>query len=158
MIRKKIIYGCESRGDSHSPYLTRYTLLDTTSLQICLHVFHRSDAAELHDHPWPFASLILWRGYIEEVAQKYYVNRDRTSDGFLAGWVSWSRLNGLVSRKRKWPGMVIFRKAQHAHRVELIDGKPAVTLVFMGRKIRDWGFFTSRGWESFKSYFERMGC
>lgn len=58
--KSKIIYGCESRGDGGSPYLTRWTLRETTLGSLYLHHFHRSDADENHDHPWPFVSLILW--------------------------------------------------------------------------------------------------
>lgn len=131
MISKKVIHGCESRGDDKSPYLTRYTLIDRDRYQLCVHVFHRSDADELHDHPWPFASLILWRGYVEQTP------------------------NG---RSRKWPGMLLFRRANHAHRVELIDGKCAATLVVMGKRERDWGFFTAFGWQEWRAYFRERGC
>lgn len=67
-LRKKIIKGCESRGDSQSDYLTRLTILEPKSRNwaIYLHKFHRSDSPEHHDHPWSFVSVILWRGYFEE--------------------------------------------------------------------------------------------
>lgn len=145
-IGKKIIYGCEARGDADSPYLTRYTLLSTPWLQVCMHVFHRSDADELHDHPWPFVSLILWRGYIEEVTC-------RVCFGCEFGGPCDS-----TSRHRKHPGMVLFRDAEHTHRVELIDGKRAVTLVFMGARQRTWGFYTPKGWQRWMDYFKERGC
>ena len=128
---KKIIYGCESRGDHDQPYLTRYTLIERKNWQLCLHVFHRSDADEHHDHPWNFISLILWRGYVEETP---------------------------VGKKRKYPGMVLFRKAAHRHRVELVNGKKAVSLVLMGKRTRQWGFFTSKGWQSWTRYFIERKC
>lgn len=131
-MKKKIIYGCEERGDALSPYLTRYTLLDIPDrLQICIHVFHRSDADDMHDHPWPFLSLILWRGYNEE-----------TPSG----------------KRRKWPGMLLIRNAEHRHRVELINGKRAISLVIMGKRKRDWGFFTKSGWIQWQKYFFEKGC
>ena len=43
-MKKTIIKGCESRGDADSPYLTRYTLIERPNWQLCVHVFHRSDA------------------------------------------------------------------------------------------------------------------
>lgn len=131
MFAKKIIYGCEERGDANEPYLTRYTLLSRKSFHICLHVFHRSDAEDLHDHPWDFVSLILLRGYIEQ-----------TPSG----------------RKRVWPGMLLFRKATHQHRVELVRGEKAITLVVMGKRIREWGFFTKAGFVKWKRYFIQKGC
>jgi len=141
MFGKKIIYGCESRGDGNSKYLTRYTLIDTRWLQVCLHIFHRSDADELHDHPWPFASLILWRGYREIFATS-----------------PWAANHRFHQSRRVWPGMLLFRDKTHAHRVELIDGKRAVTLVFMGKRSREWGFYTKRGWQLWTEYFRDRGC
>lgn len=131
MITKKIIYGCETRGDSQSPYLTRYTLFQAKSFQVCLHIFHRSDSPELHDHPWPFVSFLLWRGYAEET---------------------------IKGKSRKWPGMVLIRPPEWTHRVELIDEKPAITLVIMGKRVREWGFITQRGWQLWRDYFLERGC
>ena len=131
MINKKVITGCEARGDAESPYLTRWTLLQTRFGNLYLHQFHRSDADTMHDHPWPFVSLILWRGYIEETPK---------------------------GRRRKLPGMLLFRRAEHVHRVELIHDRPAVTLVFVGNRQRDWGFHLPTGWLEWREYFRRMGC
>jgi hypothetical protein len=129
---KQVIYGCESRGDEKSPYMIRYAFPRVGPVRMCLHVFHRSDADDLHDHPWPFVSVILWRGYFEQCAG------DRL--------------------KRKWPGMILIRPATHAHRVQLVDGKRAVSLVFMGRRVREWGFFTRQGWKLWTKYFAENGC
>lgn len=116
MITKRIVYGCEAHGNANRKYLVRYTLLDCFRLQICLHVFYSSDGTnDFHDHPWLFISLILWQGYIEE-----------TPDG---------------KRRRRWPGMILFRRAIHQHRVELVNEKPAITLVLMGRRKREWYFY-----------------
>jgi hypothetical protein len=128
---RKTIYGCEARGDGQSAYLTRYTLIDRPAWQLCVHVFHRSDADDLHDHPWPFVSLILWRGY-----------REQTPDRI----------------RRRWPGSLAFRPARWVHRVELLGGKPAITLVWMGKRCREWGFFTRAGWVQWRRYFTEKGC
>lgn len=130
-MKKKIIYGCESRGDGHLPYLTRYTLLTTRCGRLYLHVFHRSDHDVMHDHPFWFVSLLLWRGYIEETPR---------------------------GRRRKWAGMILFRPARWVHRVELPSGRPAVSLVWAGPLVREWGFHTPAGWEHWRAYFERLGC
>lgn len=140
-IRKKIIYGCDSRGDAQSPYLTRWTLLDLPFLSVCLHRFHRSDADEMHDHPWPFWSVILWRGYIEETPVLMY-----------------NYPHGERKRRRVWPGMILRRQACWIHRVDLVDGKEAWTLVFRGRVVREWGFWTKHGWQRWREYFRERGC
>ena len=143
-IKRKIIYGCESRGDGHSPYLTRWTLLENMIGAVYLHKFHRSDSPEHHDHPWAFASLILWRGYLEEVP---LFSTMEPSDKVFA-----------TRRRRVWPGMFLFRRAAHAHRVVLVKEKPAWTLVVRGPYVRDWGFFTKSGWQRWKEYFTERGC
>ncbi|BCM88761.1 hypothetical protein IAD21_00603 [Abditibacteriota bacterium] len=129
--QRKTIYGCDARGDAQSAYLTRYTLVSGRLGQLCLHVFYRSDADDLHDHPWNFWTLILWRGYIEQTP---------------------------TSKRRVWPGMLLYRPAKHRHRVQLINGRKAVTLVLMTKRVRDWGFFTPQGWTQWQRYFREKGC
>jgi hypothetical protein len=182
-IKKKIIYGCDSRGDGESAYLTRLTVIETRLGAIYLHKFHRSDDVDQHDHPWGFVSVILWRGYFEETA--WPVERE-------AEPMDWHRWHDLIDirmkrpftskesaefqvfeevvdrldaiegkpqpRKRVWPGMVLLRKATHRHRVVLIDDKPAYSLVIRGPYVRQWGFFTSKGWQQWREYFKERGC
>lgn len=183
LIGKKIIFGCDSRGDGQSPYLIRWTLLSCKLGAIYLHKFLRSDSDEHHDHPWAFVSLILWRGYLEETP--FEVEREAES-------VDWTRYHELISislrrkfttkeqaeyeameavavrlddtegqprpTRRVRPGALLFRKATHRHRVVLVDGKPAWSLVLRGPYVRDWGFFTSKGWQRWREYFAERGC
>lgn len=129
--KKKYIYGCDARGDAESVYMVRYTIIECKNFQLCVHIFVRSDADDLHDHPWNFVSVILWRGYMEQ-----------TSAGI----------------KRYRAGNILFRRAKHAHRVQLINNRRAVTLVIMGRNVRQWGFITKTGWKLWTKYFEDMRC
>lgn len=138
---KKIIYGCEERGDAQSPYLTRWTLFENSRCALYLHIFHRSDSIEMHDHPWDFWSLILWRGYVEETPA--YEHRATIQPRF---------------RLRVWPGTILRRPAEWVHRVELVNEKPAVTLVFRRNYRREWGFFTKKGWQRWREYFIERGC
>lgn len=131
MFSRKVIYGCASRGDENSPYLTRITLLQTRFGRLCLHIFHRSDAEVDHDHPWRFWTLILWRGYVEQTQK---------------------------GKRRLWPGMILYRSAEWRHRVVLLWGRPAVTLVWMGNSEREWGFYTPEGWVWWRKYFHEKGC
>jgi hypothetical protein len=132
MVGKKIIYGCEARGDGDKPYLTRYTLISLPGFILCLHIFHRSDADDLHDHPWNFTSFILWRGYVEE-----------TEGG---------------KKRRVWPGMILRRLSTHKHRVELVNGKKAITLVVMGKYRKSWGFWVKDIYMAWRDYFQQKGC
>ena len=145
LLAKKTIRGCESDGTADSPYLTRWTILGGKQFAVYLHKFHRSDRDDLHDHPWPFITIILWRGYID------------VSD-VVCGPGECGRDRLFRSRKRMRPGMVAFRKATHRHKVELINGRSAWSLVIRGSYVRDWGFFTHEGWQRWKEYFLERGC
>lgn len=142
---KETITGCEGRGDAHSAYLTRYTILKFASWQLCLHHFHRSDADELHDHPWSFLTIPL--GWYYDVTPK--------------------------GRKLLWPFIPYFRRAEHQHRVQLVQefseremwqfGVSQVehkvwTIIVMFKRRRNWGFFTKWGYLDWKTYFYWLNC
>ena len=173
--KKKIITGCDSRGDGDSPYLTRWTLLDVrrkkagveqSVFAIYLHEFHRSDHDEMHDHPWWFVSLILWRGYVEETPcrecedQGTWGFRERIRDRveYFGGLPC--AFCGATGRRRKRvrPGMLLFRPASHVHRVELVDGRSSWSILVRGSYTREWGFWTRFGWQRFREYFLERGC
>jgi hypothetical protein len=104
-----------------SVYMRRYKLLKTRWGNIYLHEILRSDEDKcLHDHPWPFITIILRSGYREQ----------------LPSGTFWRR-----------PGTLLLRPARSAHRIEV--DKPAWSLVIVGRKWRAWGFFTRDGWRAF---------
>jgi hypothetical protein len=110
-------------------YLRRFFLLGhwKSSWALMLHCFHRSDwDRHLHDHPWPFLSLILTRGYYEVTASGH-----------------------------KWyhPLSLLYRPATWTHRVKLDErGGPVWTLVWRGKKVRSWGFHTEAGWVYYQDY------
>src|SRR5579872_1331659 len=105
-----------------NPYLKRYFILGKHhGARIYLHKIITSDPGrDLHDHPFDFLSIILWGGYVEETYT--------------------TALQVATQKKRKYPGMILWRPAQWTHR--LILDRPAWTLVFRSRKKRDWGFHT----------------
>lgn len=134
--RRKVITGCEARGDGDSPYLIRYDLFKSARLKraLYLHIFVRNDAEDYHCHPWDFTTIVLWGGYVE-----------RFPDG---------------SSRLLLPGMILKRRAELRHRVELVNGRKAVTLVLTGPVRREWYFWTALRCVPihFKEYFERFGC
>ena len=165
-ITQTVITGCEARGDRQSAYLSRYSLPRLGVFRANLHIFHRSDNVEHHDHPWPFVTIILWRGYIEET-----LCRRCKGDGkwfqwqaVLKKWISGPcpACSGAgVCQKRVWPGSVLYRPATWRHRVILpVEGKKAITIVIMGKRIREWGFFVEGGkrWQLWTDYFRERGC
>ncbi len=66
LLEKKVIENCERQ-----PYLHRWYLLRTARVAVFVHKFVRSDEDRaLHDHPWPFFVLPIWRGYREHSARR----------------------------------------------------------------------------------------
>ena len=63
--RKRIIYD----RVNNEPYLERYYLFlkerDRFPFNVFLHKFLKGDPDDVHDHPWPYATLILKGGYYE---------------------------------------------------------------------------------------------
>lgn len=170
-MKKQIIKGCDARGDGEEPYLTRWIICKFKHFHLYLYKFHRSDSDDLHDHPWDFISIVLWHGYIEETFIKppmlYTLKRklifgiwDIDKAAYIPNWVSNAvTINMLLTKKKRiYPGQIIFRRARHAHRVELINNKPAYTLLINFGYVRQWGFFTKNYWQHFISYFNDNKC
>ena len=94
---------------------------------IFLHKFLQGDPDELHDHPWPYLTIILKGGYWE-----------------------------VTPKGRFWrgPGSFRFATPKSLHRVELEKGIHAWTLFIPGPKIRDWGFIVNGKWMQNEKYFK----
>lgn len=117
-----------TRAWTKVPYLTRWTLQGKRfegDVQVAfLHRFQRSDADEMHDHPWPFTTVILAGGYFEATP----------GEGWAGG-------DGPVVKRWLPPGSVLYRPATWIHSVQIPDGAEAWTLVLRGPKERSWGFW-----------------
>jgi hypothetical protein len=151
----------DANGD---PYLVRYFIyrpdwLDKIGIdskkagRIYLHNFLRSDYDRaLHDHPWNFVSLILTKGYWE-----YGDVRQISMKEVIAGKWEWTT-GGYEMRAFHKPFRVVRRGAGWRHRVQLVDGTEPWTLVFIGPKVRSWGFWTTpHKWCPWQSYSTRTG-
>jgi len=110
---------------------------------LTLHRIVKSDDPILHDHPWPYFTIILKGGYHEHTPLY-------DDNGKIIGEIS------------KWhgPGSVIYRKANEFHWLEL-DKKigSATTLFFMGPQKREWGFLIHKKknkpeWVQWKNYLD----
>ena len=129
-------------GPESDPYMTRWRLIETPWFGVFFHRILRDDAdRHLHDHPWPFVSLILRGGYFEE--------QPVTTSVVLPGEDDQLR---LIAKAWKRPLSIIWHAATDLHRIELRNGRPAWTLVFIGRRCREWGFQTEEGWIDWKTY------
>lgn len=131
---------------NNEPYLERYYLFlkdrKKFPFNVFLHKFLKGDPDDVHDHPWPYATLILKGGYWE--------------------WIPEFNSKGeKISETRRWRGAGHFRtcSASSYHRIELEPGVTAWTLFMPGPHQREWGFLTGRNpktdWEHNESYLTR---
>lgn len=94
---------------------------------VMLHKFHESDADEMHDHPWPFISIILTGGYWEKTPRK--------------GWSKESPDDSETVMLWHGPGSILRNKASRIHSVVIEEGSEPVTLILRGKKSGSWGFY-----------------
>ena len=98
------------------PYLERYYVFlkdrDTFPFNVFVHKFLKSDPDDVHDHPWPFATLILRGGYWE----------------WTPTFDAEGRKSGEVCR---WYGAGSFRvaRANTYHRIELDPNITCLSLI-----------------------------
>jgi hypothetical protein len=114
-------------GDPGRPYLCRWWLIPRNDVfNIYYHqILRDDDDRALHDHPWPSFS-IMTRGGMREI----------TRDG----------------PREINVGDCVYREPEMAHRLELIDARPAETLFITGPRVREWGFHCPKGfvhWQDF---------
>jgi hypothetical protein len=126
---------------NNEPYLERYYvfLKDRKSFpfNVFLHRFLKSDPDDVHDHPWPYATLILKGGYWE--------------------WQPVFNSKGeKIGETSTWRGAGHFRTCSSSsyHRIELDPSIECWTLFMPGPQQREWGFLTRRGWIQHEQYLE----
>lgn len=122
-------------GPDDDPLLIRWILFRVPRFGVYLHKLCRSDYDRaLHDHPWPFISVILKGNYTEV--------HDQTIDG-----------QKVFEPHSRWS--ILIRPAEWRHRFVLDN--PAWTLVIVGRRARRWGFFLPSGWCWWRKHNYRLG-
>lgn len=126
--RCRIIYD----RDGTTPYMERYYLLFKDRpvwfpFNITLHKICLSDLPVLHDHPWPYATLILRGGYIEHLKYETVVRK---------------------------PGHFRVRGAGQYHWLEIPEGQECWSLFFMGKRKQEWGFLKNNEWVQHQEYID----
>ncbi|MBB1061914.1 hypothetical protein [Marilutibacter spongiae] len=133
-------------GGVEQPYLLRWFLIPRNPVfNVYLHCFLRDDDDRaLHDHPWPWCSILLSGGYIEHT--------------IAAGGIHRRRERSAPSIKLSGP--------RRAHRIELLKIRDFVasqpgndtpiscwTLFITGPRLRTWGFHCpERGWVDWREF------
>ncbi len=148
-------------------YLRRWYLVRTPWFAIFLHKFERSDEDRaLHDHPWPFIVIPIWRGYIEHSSR--IVIDDEFGIPTQAREPQTNRVYPILGTR--------FRPATYRHRVELFmeytntqspwDAEGVMTPEPTGRELpswslfirfkscRDWGFWMPQGFVGWRDWWK----
>jgi hypothetical protein len=150
LLCKLLPYHDISRKGADGIYLRRWFIWppnkDMKKLEprLYLHKFYRGDEdMHMHDHPWPFTSLILTRGYWEETELSSLSQLYTEVDGvFTRHKIVDIEETGEFRRRLFYPRFsLLHRKAEHRHRVVLEGTKPVWTIVRTGSKERSWGFW-----------------
>jgi hypothetical protein len=89
----------------------------------------------VHDHPWPFLTVILKGGYYEWTPQ---FNSKGEKIAEIAKWCG--------------PGSFRWASAHQYHRVEIDPDVECWTLFMPGIKQRDWGFLVKNKWIQWEQY------
>ena len=125
---------------SNEPYLERYYLFlkdrgERFPFNVFLHKFLKSDPDDVHDHPWPYFTIILRGGYWEWIP---HFDAEGKKIGETAHW--------------RGPGSFRWCSADSYHRIELDPSVTAWTLFMPGPKKRDWGFLVKNKWVQWEQY------
>ena len=124
---------------NNEPYLERYYIFlkdrKWFPFNIFIHKFLKSDPDDVHDHPWPYATLILKGGYWEWIPQ-------------------FNSLGQKIGEIATWRGAGHFRicSATSFHRIELDPSITAWTLFMPGPQKREWGFLVKNQWIQWQDY------
>lgn len=127
---------------NNEPYLERYYLFlkdrKYFPFNVFLHKFLKSDPDDLHDHPWPYATLILKGGYWEWLPQ---CNARGEKIGEISVW--------------RGPGHFRSCSANSFHRIELDPNVECWTLFMPGPQQREWGFLDKKNqWIQHEEYLK----
>jgi hypothetical protein len=111
-------------------YMYRWAVISTRWGKLYIHRFVGDDwSRDLHDHPKRFISIGIWGSYLEETP----AGRTR----YRAPWI------------RSFP-------PEHKHRISTPWGH-CWTLVFVGKLVREWGFWHEGQFIDWKTYVTERG-
>lgn len=129
----KMVIPCENG----QVYLVRRRVVQTPLFGLYLHNLEAPDKEDPHDHPWPFLSFIVRGGYLE--------------DFYPYPWVCKTKVVPFM-REQNWKRFSLHRmRTGSAHRIKSVQ-PGTISLILVGRRQRNWGFFTKEGWVQWDQY------
>lgn len=121
-------------NDPSKIYLKRRRVIQTPWFGFFVHHIYLTDSQrDPHDHPWVFRTFVLRGGYTERLHTIPNVS------------LNYSYLQ--FHKRFSWHKMPL----DQAHKIVLLNDK-TVTLVFVGKRRRSWGFFTRDGFIDWTEY------
>lgn len=107
--------------------LLRIRVVQTPLFSLFVHYYLRPDPdRDLHDHPYSFFSWIVRGGYTEARVAARPLTHKRWSFRYM---------------KAEWP-----------HSILELTELPTTTILFVGRRRREWGFYAPTGWVHHADY------
>jgi len=134
----------EDVANPGATYLARLRIIETPLFGIFLHAIRVPDKAQaLHNHPWPFASVVLSGGYTETFSpdEQAAIDYQRRCQDERPPAHATERHWGRFSIHR-------IRHGEYHTITTLDDSRPAWTVIFVGRRRSDWGYATADGYVS----------
>lgn len=130
-------------------YLERWFIVPRNDvMNFYLHRFLGSDDDRaMHDHRGDNTSWVIDGTYLE-----YFRRGEYAEDGTLLGH---EREHARVVEA----GTRVTRRAEDFHRIELLDGRPVISLSQIGPTSRpSWGFDCPSGWVDWREFDRQNGC
>lgn len=113
-----------------------------------IHIFWRGDGdPDFHDHPADF-----WTFPLVSYVERYWCPKERA---YARRVVKAFRLH---HRRAEFAHLVLgawggdYDLLPDVGVMPTVDARPIVTLVWWGKKRREWGFHTERGWVGWRQY------
>lgn len=135
-------FDAPSYDEPYDNYMTRWRVISTPWLGLYVHRIDQPDPRPtLHDHPWPFITLILKGAYTEN-----FGSRARADD--TTGPI-------VLSLPRTWRRWTVHRmRKTDPHTITVVHRSPTWTLVLVGRRHPEpsWGYWDENGFTSFDEH------
>lgn len=121
--------------DVPTGYIVRLHVIKTPWWAICVHWLNTPDPEPyLHDHPVSFLSILLKGAYSDKRYDSHFC---------------------YCGKPHRMHRHFNFIRATDKHTIDWVSAGGAVTLCFMGPKVREWGFHTPEGFMGWKDYNKR---
>lgn len=128
----------EIKSKTGELHFRRWRILATPWFSIFVHGIYKHDEDQhMHDHPWNFYSLILKGAYSEKFKSKDGSKQEDSVRVALTG---------------------AYRKAEDYHKITHLHSKAVYTLVFAGKRRREWGYDVNGKWMENGEYRTRKNA